>query len=586
MFIDDLNIKSYKFNNKTHLNIVKDKEQLNEWPLLYILNNDKKAYIGETTNIFKRTKQHYNNKDKRKLKNINLIYSNKFNKSVILDLENFLIEHMLADEKYELLNLNNGVRSHNYYQSEKYEEDFISIWRMLKDEGLVQEEDYKNLENKDIFRYSPYKKMKKEQYEVTDNILNNLLEDMEKNEKSTFLIQGGPGTGKSILAIYIMKRLNDLQREIELADDEYISISAMKLNKILKSKNKKKIKVALVIPMQSFRKTVQQVFKKVDGLQVNMVISPYKVRNSKEKYDILIVDESHRLSSRNTTKSKLHKEYYNKYGTQLDWIKSQSKYQIFFCDKGQTIRSADIGDEEFNCINQKKYMYELQSQFRCLAGEDYIKYIRDILSDNPPDKMINFNKENYEFYLFDDVNEMIEEIKEKANDKKYKLSRNLAGYAWPWNLGKKDIVIDKYKYIWNTTNIDFINSPNAINEIGCIHTSQGYDLNYAGIIIGNDIKYNNKTNKIYIDKANYYDKKGKELTNDAELKEFIINVYNVLLTRGINGTYVYVCDENLRNYLRKYIPNWNTRLKKIRYSEYKEVAEDDDNSYKVQRCNK
>ena len=558
MLLKDLNIRKYDFNNEMPVNITTNLKKLNDWPSVYIIHDDKKIYIGETNNIAKRAKQHLKDRYKKKLKEIEIIFSSKFNKSVTLDIENFLIEHMLADEKYELLNLNSGIKNDHYYQSGDYKKDFKYIWKMLKNEKIVQEENYSNLENKDIFKYSPYKKLSREQYEITDEILNNLLEDMNHNEDSTFYIKGGPGTGKSILAIYLIKRLNDLHKELKEEDNEYISYQAVKLKEILELNKKDNLKIGLVVPMQSFRKTIQQVFKKVNGLKVNMVISPFKAANSQEEYDILIVDESHRLSKRNSTRSKEHKKFYTEMGTQLNWIKKKSKYQIFFYDKGQAIRSTDIGEDIINNIDKtrKNYQYELKSQFRCLAGEDYIKYIRDIFSDNPPKEMINFNNKEYEFYLFNDVNDMIEEIKEKAKDKKYELSRNLAGDAWPWNKGEKDIKIGPYSYPWNTTNIDFINSKNAINEIGCIHTSQGYDLNYAGVIIGNDIKYDEKKSKIIIDRSNYYDIKGKHLTNNKKLKEYIINIYNVLLTRGINGTYVYVCDETLRKYLSKYIPNW------------------------------
>lgn len=465
MILEDFNIQTYDFNNKISTNITNQSEKLKDWPALYIIHDDKKAYIGETTNAIKRVEQHLKSEEKKKLKKIEIFSSNQFNKSATLDIEHFLIEHMLADGKFKLLNLNKGIQNHHYYQSEEYEKDFKHIWKKLKNEGLVYEENYKYLENEDIFKYSPYKELSREQYEVTDEILTELLEDMYNKQESTFYIKGGPGTGKSILAIYLMKRLNDMQRELIVQEDDYISYHSVKLKEILDNNKKEKLKIGFVVPMQSFRKTIQQVFKRVNGLQVNMVISPFAVMKAEEQYDILIVDESHRLSKRNSTRSKEHKRYYEEDGTQLDWIKKKSKYQIFFYDKGQKIRSADVGEDIVNGIdsNKKNYQYELTSQFRCLAGEDYIRYIRDIFSSYPPEKMINFNSDKYEFYLFNNVNDMVEAIKAKARDKRYKLSRNLAGDAWQWHKGENDIKIGPYSYPWNTTNIDFINSKNAIN---------------------------------------------------------------------------------------------------------------------------
>ena len=116
--------------------------------------------------------------------------------------------------------------------------------------------------------------------------------------------------------------------------------------------------------------------------------------------------------------------------------------------------------------------------------------------------------------------------------------------------------IQDHKYRWNVTYDNWIGREDSINEIGCIHTVQGYDLNYAGVIIGDDLQYNKEENKLYSDKKNYYDMKGKStIANDPNmLCEFICNIYLTLMTRGIKGTYVFVCDEALREYLKRFFP--------------------------------
>ena len=141
----------------------------------------------------------------------------------------------------------------------------------------------------------------------------------------------------------------------------------------------------------------------------------------------------------------------------------------------------------------------------------------------------------------------------------------VAGYAWAWvtkgksyeealSEGMFDIIIDNEKLIRNTTNSSWVISNNAINEVGRIHTIQGYDLNYVGVIIGPDITYNLKSKRIEIVKANYNDSKGKSgIHNDEELMKYIINIYKVLLTRGIKGTYLYVCNQALKEHLSKFI---------------------------------
>lgn len=114
---------------------------------------------------------------------------------------------------------------------------------------------------------------------------------------------------------------------------------------------------------------------------------------------------------------------------------------------------------------------------------------------------------------------------------------------------------------WNSTQRDWIASARSIDEVGSIHTVQGYDLNYAGVIIGPDLRYDSVAGKLIVDRGSYFDKKGKEnnpvagkVYTDDDLLRFITNIYAVLLTRGMRGTYVYVCDPALRAYLKKFIP--------------------------------
>ena len=114
---------------------------------------------------------------------------------------------------------------------------------------------------------------------------------------------------------------------------------------------------------------------------------------------------------------------------------------------------------------------------------------------------------------------------------------------------------------WNRTQTDWINSPTSIDEVGSIHTVQGYDLNYAGVIIGNDLRFDPAIQKIRFSRDDYFDKKGLENNrmlgitySDEEILEFVKNIYRVLMTRGIKGTYVYICDPELREYFKRYLP--------------------------------
>ena len=107
--------------------------------------------------------------------------------------------------------------------------------------------------------------------------------------------------------------------------------------------------------------------------------------------------------------------------------------------------------------------------------------------------------------------------------------------------------------MWNHCTEGWAHTAEAIDEVGCIHSIQGYDLNYAFVILGNDIGYDKEDKSIVVYPDHYYDKNGKRTATEKELLEYITNVYYVLLTRGIKGTYLYVCDDNLREYLQQYI---------------------------------
>ena len=174
------------------------------------------------------------------------------------------------------------------------------------------------------------------------------------------------------------------------------------------------------------------------------------------------------------------------------------------------------------------------------------------------------NFSGYDFRMFDDVAEMWAQI--ELRDAEVGLSRVVAGYAWKWKTRHDktafDIELDGVQLRWNSTQVDWIASPHSLEEVGSIHTVQGYDLNYAGVIIGPDLRYDSSERRLFVDRGSYFDTKGKENNevlgkkyNDEDLLRFIRNIYAVLLTRGILGTYVYVCDPALREYLREFIPS-------------------------------
>ncbi len=494
------------------------------WPVVYILQGGGEIYIGETTNLYSRAKQHWENSNRAALKQMHILTDEQFNRSAANDIEALLIQYVAADNRLKLQNLNGGHIYHNYYQREMYKAKLDTIWPELKALKIIEQEQ-EALNNSDFFKYSPYKALTEEQALITKKLLRNISVE----QSATYIVNGGPGTGKSIVALNLLKRLREDEKTAHL-------------------------KVALVVPMEGLRKTYQKIVKRIPKLGPQSVIGPNEV--AKQSYDILIVDEAHRLRRRvnlgrafgayDKTTAQLGLE---KGATQLDWILQQSKQQVLFYDHRQTILPGDIRSDLIDKLPAKHY--ELTSQMRVEGGEDYLGFVDDLLA---LDKLRQFNRDKYEFTVFENISDLIKSIKEKET--KYSLARLVAGFAWPWCTkgGKEghDIEIDGVELRWNSDEEDakkngWIYSKNAINEVGCIHTLQGYDLNYAGIIIGPEFRYDKSKKVLFVDKEKYMDTNGKKsVSHPDELKQYVVNIYRTLLTRGIKGTYVYIADKDLR----------------------------------------
>lgn len=516
-------IQSFQFAREK-LTKVKTAEYGKDWPAVYLLENGEEIYVGETIDVYNRMRQHIENPERQRLNKLHIISDGDFNKSSALDVESWMIQYLLADGKFLLQNGNSGLQNHNYYQRRHYEEKFNEIWDLVIKKGLARNT-LRDLKNSDLFKYSPYKTLNDEQYLVAESI----LKTIESSENQSFIVTGLPGTGKTILAVYLAKYLID-------------NVST------------KHLRIGIVVPMTSLRKTIKKVFRSVKGLKPSMVIGPNDV--IKEEYDLLIVDEAHRLTRRKNLTNfpaydkvnknlNLHAE-----ANQLDWIKSCSRYQIFFYDQGQSIKPADIRAENFRSLQAESYI--LQTQMRVEGGEQYLQMIDDIFSLKEGGK---YFLDNYDFKIFDDVGEMEKVIREKNEE--LGLARMVAGYAWDWNTknGKSDFVydieIDGHQFVWNSENSDWVNSPNAINEVGCIHTVQGYDLNYVGVIVGPELSYIQDSG-FCVMKDLYKDRNGKRgIKDEAELKEYVLNIYKVLMTRGIKGCYVYFVDKEVEKYFKE-----------------------------------
>ena len=180
---------------------------LDNWPMLYILENGKKAYIGESSHVKTRMTQHATSEEKKIFDTVHFIYSKMFNQSVTFDYESKLIQYIAADQMFQVTNKNAGIADKQYYRKKEYDEDFEKLWRRLQQKKLVRHS-LEEIQNSDLFKYSPYKELNDCQRQSVDEI----LEQLENEDTNLVVVNGMPGSGKTIVAVYLMKYLADSEK--------------------------------------------------------------------------------------------------------------------------------------------------------------------------------------------------------------------------------------------------------------------------------------------------------------------------------------------------------------------------------------
>lgn len=363
-----------------------------------------------------------------------------------------------------------------------------------------------------------------------------------------------------------------------------------RIEKLRTALGKRSLKVAYVVPLSELLKPFKAVIKAVCS-DDSIVKSATEVANTTGEYDAIFVDEAHRLGTIN--KFGANKDPYklacnNALGvtftsgmpnppTELDWISHKSKCCVYVYDQNQKVRShksiehQDFKDVVLNKLYTKEY--NLTAQMRCKAGDKYVKFLDDLFANNISDDTPLPPWNGYDFRVYNDVDQLITDINTNNNPGMCGLSRVVAGYGWKWNtMGKNrtainalshadwDIHINGHDYFWNVQNGNFIFKADR-NEIGCVHTVQGFDLNYVGVIFGPEIKYDPHTG-FSIDKTLIFDS-GAKTKDKTQLLQLTLRAYKVMMERGIRGCYVYACDPGLQAYLKTYIPSPSIAKTKI-----------------------
>jgi hypothetical protein len=355
-------------------------------------------------------------------------------------------------------------------------------------------------------------------------------------QKRVYIVNGGPGTGKSVVAVNLLVELTNKDQFCQ-----YVSKNSAPRN-------------VYTAQLTGTRKktNINNLFKG-SGSYVDV---------PGNTIDSLIVDEAHRLNEKSGF-------YSNKGENQIKEIINAAKFSVFFIDERQRIHIKDIGSIERIKKWAKKagaeiYEDELTSQFRCNGSEGYISWLDNVLDIR---KTANYDLHDidYDFKVFDDPNELRDQIVEL--NQKERRARLLAGYCWEWpKEGKsdpeyKDIQINEFEMSWNLNDTDtYAIDEGSVQQVGCIHTSQGLEFDYVGVIIGKDMRCEDgKIITDYNERATYDSsirgikkmaKSDQEKANKIA-EEIIKNTYRTLMTRGMKGCYIYCVDDNLREYFKQ-----------------------------------
>lgn len=372
---------------------------------------------------------------------------------------------------------------------------------------------------------------------VYENALR-LAEESNAQNKNVLIVEGGPGTGKSVVAVNLLVALTNKDKVVQ-----YVTKNAA--------------------PRAVYESKLVGSFKRT---QIGALFSGSGAYTDTENnfFDTLIVDEAHRLNAKSGM-------FQNMGENQIKEIIKSSKFSIFFIDEDQRVTLKDIGETEeiikfANQQNARVTRLTLSSQFRCNGSDAYLAWLDNTLQIRDTANM-NLEGTDYDFQIVESASELRDIIFEKnqINNK----ARLVAGYCWDWvsknsHGSINDIVLDdgEFSMRWNLASDGnlWIIKPESVSEVGCIHTCQGLELDYVGVIIGPDmISRNGKIITVPEERAKtdasvkgykkllYADPVGGAKKIDAIIK----NTYRTLMTRGMKGCYLYFTDKETENYFRQ-----------------------------------
>lgn len=542
------------------------------FPIVYIHNwkntGDYEVYVGESNDIFARTSQHYDTgvHDEKswqrelygKSANLYVIGHEHFNKSMTLDVENRLMHYLVGVPKVRRIHNLRGNPQNRYYPMAETDHIFSEIWRGLRkyDRDLFPSEDF--IKDSAIFKASPLHKLEDDQMKARDMIIERVSNALRNDQTGQLIfIEGEAGTGKTVLN-------SSTFYEMFCRAEEH---------------GNQNIRCRLIVNHKEQITVYEQIASKL-GLTEKygeIVYRPTRFINTyspENPIDVAFIDEAHLLWTQG-------KQSY-KGDNQLQDILERARVTVVMFDENQILTTEQYWEMELleqyrkQAKDSKNYL-TLRNQLRMHADQEMLAWIDSFTKERLIQK-IPESSVNYEIRIFDSPDEMDYEIRKKAGSAQTSLSRLIATYDWDYNANKRktdrlmkcwEVIIGSWRKPWNRElerelnnkerraikNLSWAEQPQTINEVGSTFTIQGFDLNYAGVILGPSVKY--RGGQIVFDpeaSCNAKAVRNRTLSDGTKKKygEILLqHEVRVLMTRGVNGLYIFACDKELREALRQ-----------------------------------
>lgn len=548
----------------------KTKEIIASFPTVYIHNwkntGEYEVYIGESNDVFRRTREHYQKADteedswqrqmQRKSPSLYIIGHEHFNKSMTLDIENKLMHYMVSVPKVRRVHNLRGNPQGSYYPMDEMDSIFSKIWFGLRKDNADLFPTESAIEDTAIFKASPLHKLTKDQIEARELIIERVKNALLKDQTGQIIfIEGESGTGKTVLNSSTFYEIFCQAQEV-------------------KNRN---FRCSLIVNHEEQVNVYKQIADKL-GLTDEygeIVYRPTRFINThsaEEPIDVAFVDEAHLL----WTQGK--QSYRGK--NQLEDILARARVTVVMFDENQILSTEQYWEAQI--LEQYKMQAKssdnyilLKKQLRMRADEETIAWI-DHFTKEKRVLPIPYSSAGYSIRIFESPEALDDAIRKKAEDEKTALSRLIATYDWeynskvrqrdrlrkywevrignwhkPWNRELEQELSKKEKK--NIRKLSWAEQSQTVDEVGSTFTIQGFDLNFAGVILGPSVKYRN--GQIVFDPdASCNEKAVRNRTlSDGSKQRFgevlLQHEVRVLMTRGVNGLYIYACDKELRNAL-------------------------------------